>query len=238
LAAILRFRSIFTLKGALFEHDKCELRFETKRLGHSVSFSPDEHWIGSCEFDFLMLSFSLVARNGARLDSALPHFRTDNCSEQAVHSVPRFPRSLYTDVQRFGSRSVRFNAEVCCRRGGAEATSGGKDPVLILLLVAIHVCCCCCDFVCLFCMIQVPAHILCLTVASGCNKERCKPEIEITVTVTEQSSILVNLLYLLTSTTRVIIVPARRGQPDCVSDVSDQANQPLLFPPCSFVGRL
>jgi hypothetical protein len=34
-----------------------------------------------------------------------------------------------------------------------------------------------------------PAHILCLTVASGCNKERCTTEIEVTVALTVESSI-------------------------------------------------
>jgi hypothetical protein len=68
-------------------------------------------------------------------------FITDNCSEQAVHSVMRFPRTFCRDVQRFGSRSVRLNAEECYRREGAEASSRGEVTVLMLLLVAICVHC-------------------------------------------------------------------------------------------------
>jgi hypothetical protein len=48
-----------------------------------------------------------------------------------------------------------------------------------------------------FLLFQVPAHILCLNVASGWNKGRCISEIEKIVTVTPKSSILVKLSYSL-----------------------------------------
>jgi hypothetical protein len=148
-----------------------------------------EHLIRNCDFNFVMLLFSSLARNGVQLNfeyHRVVHCKSDYCCQQAVRSVMRFPRSSYRDVQRPGSRSVHLNAEVCCRREGAEASSRGKLPVFILLLVAIcDRCCCVCLFVCFF--LSGPAHILCLTVASGWNKERCKP------------SIFVSLLYLITT---------------------------------------
>jgi hypothetical protein len=183
-----------------------------------------------------MLSFSFLAPNGVQLNCEfcwVVHFNTDNYSEQAVHSVTRFPRSLYTDVHRFGSRSVRLNAEVCYRREGAEATSIAKVPVFMLLLVAVFVGCCC--IFCFVLFVSAPAHILCLTVASGWNKERCMPEIEITVTMTEKSSILVNLLYLLTI--RVWLYKFRPGVGNlCFRRLRPERNQPLVILPV-FVRR-
>jgi hypothetical protein len=180
-----------------------------------------EYWIGNCDFDFVMLSFSFLAPNSVQLNFEfywVVHFNTYNCSEQAEHSVVRFPRSVYTDVLRFGSRSVRLNAEVCYRREGAEVTSRGKNPVFILLLVSICVRSCYCVFFFVFVFfVSGPAHILCLTVASGWNKERCTPEIEITVTVTAKSSILVNLLYILS--TRVWLCFSQVWA-TCVLDIS------------------
>jgi len=41
-----------------------------------------------------------------------------------------------------------------------------------------------------------PAHILCLTVASGWNKERCMPEFGIKITVTESTPFCLYLLSI------------------------------------------
>jgi hypothetical protein len=97
-----------------------------------------------------MLSFCFLASKGVQLNfefHRFVQFNTDICSEQAGHSVMRFPRCFYGDAQRFGSRSVLLNAEECYRREGEEACSRGKVHVLFLFLVAICVrCCCVCGF--------------------------------------------------------------------------------------------
>jgi hypothetical protein len=188
LSAIVSFCFIFTLKEASLEHGKFELRFESKIGRYFVSFSPDELWI----LDWKLRSW--IRR--AFVSFPCIKWRTvefwisPSCPLQHGHlQWTSFPRYVYRDVQRFGS-SVRLNTEECHRLEGAEASSRGKVPVFILLFFAVVV------FV-LF--VSAPAHILCLTVASGWNKERCAPEILITVTSTAKPSILVNLLYMLTT---------------------------------------
>jgi hypothetical protein len=198
----LTFSLYFMLKGALFEHDECELRFETKTFTILFLFlrTNTKYWIGICDFDFIMLSSCFLASSDVQLKCEfrrVVHFVTDNCSDQAVHSFMRFPRSLYRDVQRFGWNSVRLNAEVCYRREGAEATSKGKDPVFILLLDAICVRCCCVFFVCFVCfrsrsqIVPYRGEWVKQRTVHTRNWNNCYR--------TAKSSILVNLLYLLTT---------------------------------------
>jgi hypothetical protein len=151
-----------------------------------------EYWIGNYDFDFVILSFYFLSPYSVQLNfefHRVVHSNTDNCSEQEVHSVMRFPRSSYRDVQNFGARSVRLNAEEKVKKPAAEVRF---QYSFCYQLQFVFRCCC-------VCFVSGPAHILHLTVASGWNKERCPPEIELSVTVTVKSSILVNLLYLLTT---------------------------------------
>jgi hypothetical protein len=76
------------------------------------------------------------------------------------------------------------------------ANCRGKVSVNILLItITIYV-----GFLCLFVsFVSGPAHTLCLTVASGWKKERCMPEIEVTVTVTVEPFASVKLFCLLLS---------------------------------------
>jgi hypothetical protein len=149
----LTFSLHFHFEGSVVRTRQMRVAFWNKKPStfcFAFSGQAAEYWIGNCDFDFVMLSFSFLPPNGAQFNFEfywVVHFVTDNCSEQAVHSVPCFPRTLYTDVQRFGSRSARLNAEVCYRREGAEATSRGKMPVCILLFVEFCVRCCCCNSV-------------------------------------------------------------------------------------------
>jgi hypothetical protein len=142
VTALARLRFIFMLKEASLEHDKCELRFESKKPStFSFVFSGRTLSTG-LEIAIVTLSwfrFPFLAPNGVQLNSEFHRvelFITDNCSEQAVHSVMRFPRSFYTDVQTFGFRSV-----LLMQKSVAEASSRGEVTVFILLLVAICVHC-------------------------------------------------------------------------------------------------
>jgi hypothetical protein len=108
LAALIRFRFNFTLKGASSEHDKYELRFESKKPSTFCFVFSGRALSTGLEIAIMTSScFRFLAPNGVQLNSEFHRvelFITDNCSEQAVHSVMRFPRSL--SLRSFKSQSI------------------------------------------------------------------------------------------------------------------------------------
>jgi hypothetical protein len=123
------------------------------------------------------------------------HCNMYNCSGQTVLSITRiFRDQRFWNVLLIGSTILYANEDLCNRRETSNACNIGElnfiNSNFCLLLILWKFSCFICVF-CLFLLFQVPAHILCLTVASGWNKERCTPEINIIVTLTPTSSILV-----------------------------------------------
>jgi hypothetical protein len=84
-------------------------------------------------------------------------------------------------VQRVRSTTVHSNLQY--RRRIKIMNSTGKFSVLIFIITPNLFLAVLIEVLCLFCVISGPAHILCLNVASGWNKERCTPEIEAIVTL-------------------------------------------------------
>jgi hypothetical protein len=133
LGALVPFRFIFTLKEASLEHDECELRFESKKpstfcfvfSGRALSSGLEIAILTSSCFRFFHCTKWGTVEFWI-LPSWVLHHGQLQWTSGILMSVMRFPPSFYKDVQRFGSRSVRFNAEECSRRQGAEACSRGK----------------------------------------------------------------------------------------------------------------
>jgi hypothetical protein len=151
LAALVRFRFIFTLKEASLEHDKCELRFESKTLttfclvfsGRALSTGLEIAIVILSRFRCLSLHkmpYSWIV-NFTELCTST---RTTAVNKRYIHLCAF--RDLFTETYSASDQEVCLNAEECYRRKGAEVSSRGKVPVFILLLVAVcvHWCCCVC----------------------------------------------------------------------------------------------
>jgi hypothetical protein len=101
------------------------------------------------------------------------HFNGDSCSKQMVHSNVRLPRSysilseevyIWKKISVTEKRATVPTAEVSLCVHSVNTISVWWCSYWRFCFV-------------LFCLFQVPAHILCLSVASGWNKERCISEI-------------------------------------------------------------
>jgi hypothetical protein len=169
LTVLAYFRFICALRGAHVEQHKSALRFQQRKPPTSC-FQRNRRFRLRCVFCFHFLhrtSFQFYGR---------VHFNACSCSNQVAQSTVRHPRSGVC------FQALTFKCRIVLNRRQKKNTSiTGKVCVFILC----HPICFCCrsyrsPFV-LFCLFQVPAHILCLTVASGWNKERCTPEIAVIV---------------------------------------------------------
>jgi hypothetical protein len=122
----------------------------------------------------------------------------DNCNEQMVLSIIRHPRSMILKhpAYRLNNWTAHLNSDVPNRREIMNTNSTGKfSAFLSFITSSLYLSLFLMEVVLFVLCVSGPAHILCLTVASGWNKERCTSEIDI-LTFTERSPFQLNCFIL------------------------------------------
>jgi hypothetical protein len=120
-----------------------------------------------------------------------------SCRTRKVHSTECLPRTRILKCASNWLKNFVFKRR-CVTEESQSANSRGK-LVCSLRECSFHLLGPHWSF--LFCSVSGPAHVLCLTVASEWNKERCISETENILTWTERSSIFADLSYSLSSLT-------------------------------------
>jgi hypothetical protein len=106
------------------------------------------------------------------------HFNMGTCSRQVVHSFVCLPRTGILRRTAHGIKNSAFKRRCVTAENRRIPATQVKSIVLITfklcLLLFLWKVFCMCFLFCFF--VSGPAHILCLIVASGWNKEWCMPK--------------------------------------------------------------
>jgi hypothetical protein len=186
---------------------------------------------GNCDFDFVMLSFSFLAPNGEELNCEfrwVVHLNTDNCSEQEVHSVMRF-------VHRRTALRIKKCAFKCRSMLQKRRCRSHQQRWSSTVHVAIS---------CSFCWLLLLYLLFCFV----CFRSRSYPVPHRGERVKQRTVHARNwndcysdwkVLHFTYLPYACGYISSGQAWATRVLDVSDQsATNPLLFPPCSYVGHL
>jgi hypothetical protein len=187
--------------GASFERNIYELQFDRRSSRYFFLSTISQYWIKDENFYFVA-PFVLIPGTRWLIPQyfqfhSVVHFNIYNCDVQSVHRVICLPVIRILKTYDGSGHDCIFNLKICKRRQDkytkVNFCSFCKLGTCNLCLFFLE------NMLLIYFFFSGPADILCLTVASGWKKERCRPEIELKILLIENSAIFVCVWFLSTA---------------------------------------